>query len=82
MQVAVQPGSYKVKRATSPLSGSAPSQPTTITLGSVASNPDATQHLLNTPTDTTTVEDPAIVWYTKERGAAIVQALLVKLEDQ
>ena len=84
LQVLVQPGSYKVRRATSPLNGPVPpAAPTAITVGSVSCNPDAAQQqLLNAPADSTaTAEDPTILWYTKERGAAIVQALLVRLDE-
>jgi hypothetical protein len=85
LQVLVQPGSYKVRRATSPLNGPAPTVPTTNTVGSVTCSPDPThqQQLLNPPADTTAItdEDPAILWYTKERGAAIVQALLIRLDE-
>lgn len=80
LQVLVQPGSYKVRRATSPLNGPVSSTPTT-NVGPV--NPDpAQQQLLNAPADTTSsTDDPAILWYTKERGAATVQALLIKLDE-
>ncbi|EFX70478.1 hypothetical protein DAPPUDRAFT_257053 [Daphnia pulex] len=86
LQVFVQPGSYKVRRATSPLNGPAPTIPTANTvLGSVTCSPDPThqQQLLNPPADTTAItdKDPAILWYTKERGAAIVQALLIRLDE-
>lgn len=81
LQVLVQPGSYKVRRSTSPLNGPVSSTPTAITVGTV--NPDpAQQQLLNAPVDPpSSTEDPAILWYTKERGAATVQALLIRLDE-
>lgn len=68
LQVLIQPGSYKVCRATSPLSltGATP----------VAAGSSNTTQQLSAPS----AEDGAIFWYTKERGAAIVQALLVRTE--
>ena len=68
LQVLVQPGSYKVRRASSPLGAAINASP-----GS-SSTPQQ-QQLLNT------TQDDAIIWYTKERGAAIVQALLIRIED-
>lgn len=62
LQILVQPGSYKVRRASSPLTGAASGAASTPQLSNAAS-------------------DDAIFWYTKERGAAIVQALLVRIED-
>lgn len=82
LQVLVQPGSYKVRRATSPLNGPVPLA-TAITVGSTPCNPDSVQQqLLNTPADSpSSTEDATILWYTKERGAATVQALLIKLDE-
>lgn len=86
LQVLVQPGSYKVRKATSPLNALAPLAPVTITMGvSVTCSPDPAhqQQLLNPPVEPIAItdEDPAILWYTKERGAATIQALLIRLDE-
>ena len=75
LQVVVQPGSYKVKRASSPLGTTTSSTPAVAVATSVVSpSGSSTQQLMLANTD------DAIYWYTKERGAAIVQALLVRMD--
>lgn len=77
LQVLVQPGSYKVRRATSPLNGPGP-----ISVGSLPCNPESgQQQLFNTVETVSTTDEQAVLWYTKERGAATVNALLIKLEE-
>lgn len=102
LQVLVQPGSYKVRRATSPQNGPAPAA-TVTTLNStppmgpavagsaIVSDPVSTLNSSSTalptpgvvPTSTiVAADDTNILWYTKERGAAVIQALLVRTEDE
>lgn len=76
-QVLIKPGSYKVRRATSPLNG--PSSSVQVT--APTTSPDSVNQLLNTSAETTVDETTSVYWYTKERGAAIIQSLLVKLDD-
>lgn len=53
-----------------------------MTVGSLPSNPESVQQqLLHAVETVSTTEDPGVLWYTKERGAATVHALLIKLEE-
>lgn len=50
-------------------------------MGSLPCNPEsAQQQLFNTEESVSTTNEQAVLWYTKERGAAAVHALLIKLE--
>ena len=100
LQVSLQPGSYKVRRASSPLNGPLPSSTNTsagddgispaVTCSEVTSEPSA--QLLSPPAAVTISEDssaiisedcPSVIFYqTKERGAALVQRLLIRLTDE
>ena len=106
LQVSLQPGSYKVRRASSPHNGPLPSSTNTSAVDdgiispavtcpeAIISQNEPSAQLLSPPaavtiseehtTITTFSEDsPSVIFYqTKERGAALVQRLLIRLTDE